>query len=229
MALLESVGIQPEDVFDPDDPDAVDNVMAAIEEEAETYEQDLDNITEYKDFNKRLRSEQSVWTISADAFLKFTDAAGNPSRPKMRYGHRPFIHVVLDDCQSSRIFRDKKLANLAIRHRHVGGLKYVKGDPERCGALGVSMYFLVQNLKAQAGGCPRAVRNNATQLVLIGKTADKQELDDIYSSVAGEVSREDFDKARSIAIGDDKHGCFIIDLHAKNSMFRKGLDREIKF
>jgi hypothetical protein len=230
-ALLESVGIQPEDVIDPDDKEAVDKVIAAIEEEAETYQLEMNLQDEYDRFKSKMDNpEISIYSIPSADFLRFTDHVGRlVPRPTLRYGHRPMIHVALDDCQSSRVFRSKKLHNLAIRHRHVGGIKYVPDDPERCGALGCSMYFMVQNIKAQHGSCPRAVRNNATQLVLIGKTADEQELNDIYSSVSGEVSRESFDKARQLAIGDDKHGCFVIDLHPKpgRSMFKKGLSREI--
>ena len=51
-------------------------------------------------------------------------------------------------------------------------MRYVEGDPERCGALGVSMYLAIQNLKAQQGGCPKPIRNNATQFAIVGKLKD---------------------------------------------------------
>ena len=154
---------------------------------------------------------------------------GKLVRPTLKYGHRPVIHCFVDDCQSTRMFRDKKFLNLCIRHRHLGGISLRKEIKDHCGALGVSLWIAVQNLKAQGGGCPRAVRNNATQMAIVGKSKDEQELQDIASSVGGEIDYEDFIKAYEYAT-DEPHSSLIIDLHPKKnhpSKFRKNMDEFI--
>ena len=155
--------------------------------------------------------------------MELTDADGNLIKPVSKYGHFPVIHVFVDDCQSSPLFRDKKFLNLAIRHRHLGGLK-------QGGALGVSLFIAIQNLTAQAGGCPRAVRNNCTQLILVGKCKDKKELEDIYKSVAGEVSYEDFTRGYEYC-SKEPFNSFVIDLHPKkpHQRFRKNMDEYLEF
>ena len=149
----------------------------------------------------------------------------------MKYGHRPCIHVFVDDCQSSKVFTDRKFLNLCIRHRHIGGIKKKKnGHKDQCGAIGCSLYIAAQNLKAQgSGGCPRAVRNNATQLVIVGKSKDEQELKDIYSSVGGEIEYEDFMQGYEYATAEP-YNSFVIDLHPKTnhpSRFRKNMNEFI--
>ena len=186
--LLRSLDVDMEDVFDPDDPNVIRHLTDVINEERDEYVEDLDRIKRYNHF-KKLTEDTGVPVMHLDpyALIEFSDEMGNLVKPTTKYGHRPCIHVFMDDCQSSAVFRDKKFLNLAIRHRHVGGIKMEKGHKEKKGALGVSLYVAIQNLKAQGGGCPRAIRNNATQLVIVGKSKDEQELKDIYSSVGGEI------------------------------------------
>lgn len=101
-----------------------------------------------------------------------------------------------------------------------------KVDKELCGSIGLSMYIAIQNLKATQGGCPRAIRNNCTQMILVGKSKDEKELDDIYSSVAGEVSKENFMEGYEYAT-KEPHNSFVIDLNPKGShksRFRKNMN-----
>ena len=93
------------------------------------------------------------------------------------------------------------------------------GDPEMCGAIGVSLYIAVQNLKASHNGLPKAIRNNSTQMVLVGKTKDSSELKDIYESVSGEVSEEDFYKCYEYATAE-KHNSLCIDLNPKKPQYK---------
>jgi hypothetical protein len=65
--------------------------------------------------------------------------------PKSKYGHKPVLHLVLDDCQSSKLFipsSTNKLLNATIRHRHLGD------------GLGLSMWFLVQKYSTSGGLSP---------------------------------------------------------------------------
>ena len=229
-ALLDSLGVEAEDIFDPDDPEATNKIKQTIESERDEYETYLERKKKWKELQKLLKTHSvSIDQIDPYLLLEFADELGQLTPPVAKYkqqskdGDRPpIIHVFCDDCQSSGIFRDKKFLNATIRHRHLGGLK---GG----GALGCSLYIAIQNLKAQAGGCPRAIRNNCTQMVIVGKSKDEQELKDIYSSIAGEVEYEHFEKAYNYATAEP-HSSLVIDLHPKKthaSRFRKNLNEYI--
>tara|TARA_R100001015_G_C4623868_1_gene181805 strand:- start:926 stop:1852 length:927 start_codon:yes stop_codon:yes gene_type:complete len=229
-ALLRSLNVDMEDVFDPDDPNVIKHLTNIIDEERDTYVEELQKIKRFNHFQK-LTQDKGIPIMNLDpyAFIEFSDEMGNLVKPTTRYGHRPCIHVFMDDCQSSAVFRDKKFLNFAIRHRHIGGIKMDKSHKELSGALGCSLYVAIQNLKAQGGGCPRAIRNNATQLIIVGKSKDEQELKDIYSSVGGEIDYEPFMKGYEYAT-KEPHNSFVIDLHPKKehpSRFRKNMNEFI--
>jgi hypothetical protein len=227
-ALLNSLDIDDEDCFDPDDPDCIPKIRNIIDEERDEYVSELTKIKRYEEFKKLYDGEIPIEKIDPYLFIEFTDEMGQLMKPTLKYGHRPCIHVFFDDCMNSPIFGDKKLMNAAIRHRHIGGMPFVKNDKEMCGAIGCSMYFAIQNLKSQSGSCPKSIRNNATQLVIVGKVKDEKELQDIYSSVAGEVSKDDFMKGYEYAT-KEPHNSFVIDLHPKkpHQRFRKNLNEYI--
>ena len=229
-ALLDSLNVDDNDVFDPDDPSATEKVMDIINDERDTYEMELERLVRWKKFEKLMSSNIPVESIDPYLFLEFCDSNGQPVAPTLKYGERPCLHVFIDDCQSSKLFRDRKFLNMVIRHRHIGGMRYVEGDPERCGAIGCSLYIAIQNLKATQGGCPKAIRNNATQMAIVGKTKDEAELKDIYSSVAGEIDYENFVQAYELATGKP-HGALVMDFHPKqpHMRFRQNLDTYLDF
>jgi len=227
-ALLDSLDVKDEDCLDPDDAECVNKIRQIVDEERDTYVSELEKIIKYKEL-KKIYDDEIIPIHSIDPYLllEFSDEMGNLVEPTLRYGHRPMIHVFFDDSQSSSVFRDKKLLNLAIRHRHLGGIPHnPKKHKELQGALGISGYFAIQNLKAQGGSCPRAIRNNATQLIIVGKVKDEKELDEIFSSVAGEIDRDKFIKGYEYATREP-HNSFVIDLHPKSvhpSRFRKNMN-----
>ena len=230
-ALIESLDIEPEDCFDPEDKKSLQHVLGIIDDERDDYVADLERIKRYKRFKKLVDGTMiPILELDPYDFLEFTDELGQMIEPKLKYGHRPNIHLWVDDCQSTKLFRSQKFANLCIRHRHVGGIKKVKdGHKDQIGAIGCSVYIAIQNLKAQQGGCPRAVRNNATQLIIVGKSKDEQELKEIYSSVGGEIEYEHFMKAYEYATAEP-HNSLVIDLHPKSchpSQFRKNMNEFI--
>ena len=53
---------------------------------------------------------------------------GTFTPPQHKYGGRnPFIGLIIDDCQSSKLFTNKRIQNLTIKHRHIGHLRAI--DP----------------------------------------------------------------------------------------------------
>ena len=132
--------------------------------------------------------------------------------------------MIFDDCLGSAVYsKPRKLNALATYSRHVGQLK-------EGGAIGVSLFFLVQSYKCQSGGLNKVVRNQCTALMVF-RTKDAAELDDIASSVAGEIDRPTFDRVYGAAIGDGEgHPFLLVDFarrptHA--SMFRRRLNEFI--
>lgn len=227
-ALLNSLDVDDDDCFDPDDPNCMDKVLQIIDDERDDYVNELDKIKRFDQFKSLYDGNLPLEEIDPYLFLEFTDEMGALIRPTTKYGHRPCIHLWLDDCQNSIIFRDRKLMNAAIRHRHIGGMPFKKNDKEFCGAIGCSMYFAIQNLKSQSGACPKCIRNNATQLIIVGKVKDEQELQDVYSSVAGEIDKKDFMEGYNYAT-KEPHNSFVIDLHPKkpHQRFRKNFNEYI--
>ena len=94
----------------------------------------------------------------------------------------------------------------------------------------MSLFFLVQSYKCQSGGLNKVVRNQCTALMVF-RTKDAAELDDIASSVAGEIDRPTFDRVYGAAIGDGEgHPFLLVDFARRSthpSMFRRRLNEFI--
>ena len=220
--VMEKLHIDPKDVEDdPDDVGVVTRIIARIEAERvdlEKYEKDLDR---YNEMIHGMRSANALFQIDDNYGVEFFNTRTNSFEPpKHKWGGRkPCIAVLFDDCQSSFLFsRPRALNNMVIKHRHLGQLS--KG-----GAIGCSLFFLLQSYKTQSGGLTKTIRGQATLLMLF-KTKNDHELDEIAEEVAGEVSHRDFMKAYNAAIRDE-HDFLFIDLHRKKehpSMFRRNLD-----
>ena len=160
-----------------------------------------------------------------DLLLQFFSDEGNFIKPVHRWnGEKPRIAVIFDDMLGSGIYsRPRKLNGLSTYSRHVGQLK-------EGGAIGVSLFFMIQSFKCQTGGLNKVIRNQCTTMLLF-KTKDRQEMKDVAESVSGEIGEDTFNKVYDTAIGDGSNYPFLfIDLHKKKehpSMFRRRLDEFI--
>ena len=160
-----------------------------------------------------------------DLLLQFFNDEDNMFlKPTHRWnGEKPKIAVMIDDAMGSMLYaKPRKLNGLATYSRHLGQLK-------EGGAIGCSLFFLIQSFKAQTGGLSKVIRNQATSLILF-KSKDKNELEDVAESVAGEIDQETFYKVYDEAIGEGHNYEFLfVDFHPKEgqSMFRQRLDKYI--
>jgi hypothetical protein len=218
--LMKELNIDENDVFeDADDPNVVQKIIDIVEEERDDLQAYLDQKKEYQRLLKML--DDNYGNIPDEMLLMFYND-GHFTPPQHRYGGRnPFIGLIIDDCQSSKLFTNKRIQNLTIKHRHIGAF-----DSDRP-SIGVSLFFLVQNYKSKSGGIDRAIRNNATNCLLF-KNKDEKEIDFIASEMAGEVSKEDFLKAYNYAMEDGNHPFLFVDLHKKehhDSMFRSRFNK----
>ena len=203
-----------EHIFDdPDDLTCIDKIKEIVNEEA----RDLERYKhEMKEYNKLMRDIREGQRVGDELMLKFFD--NDFVKPKHKWnGKKPRIAVLFDDMLGSLIYsRPRKINALSTYSRHLGQLS-------EGGSIGVSLFFLIQSFKCQTGGLNRVIRNQCTQLIVF-KTKDNKELDDIADSCGGEISKDKFIQVYDYAIetGGD-HPFLFIDLHKKPnhpSMFR---------
>jgi len=211
---------------DPDDLTTVDKIKEIVNAEA----QDLERYRhEMKEYNKLMSDIKSGNSLDDNMLLKFfntnTYGLNDFVKPKHRWnGKKPRIAVIFDDMLGSLMYsRPRKINALSTYSRHLGQL-------EEGGSIGVSLFFLIQSFKCQTGGLNRVIRNQCTQLIVF-KTKDNKELDDIADSCGGEICKEKFIQVYDYAIetGGD-HPFLFIDLHKKEnhpSMFRVNFDKFI--
>ena len=205
--------LDPKDIFDdPNDISCIDKVIAICEQERDDYD-------EYHAKMKRLQQTKKkthgLFALEHQSFVK-------EDIPKHRWnGRRPFLALFCDDVFGANLMIGKgaqKIANLCIKHRHLGQLK-------TGGSIGISCIFAMQAYKSNLGGLPKALRGNLTMLI-IGKLKSALDLDSVAEECSGEISRAEFQLVYDRAT-DTPHSFLLIDLFKKDfhpSRFRVGLD-----
>ena len=168
---------------------------------------------------KTIHSQSPLFKLSDDDLEGFyRDGDFQPPKHKWN-GKRCCMCLIIDDAMGSLLYqRPRKLNQFTIYHRHLGQLK-------EGGALGCSLFFLVQSYKAQSGGITRAIRGNVTSMILFSNKNEKM-LQEIAEELAGEVAPEVFFQVYKKAI-QQKHDFLFVDLHRKPnhpSAFRRNLD-----
>jgi len=217
-SLMSMLPIDDSDVYEnTDDPSIVDKIIKKVEEERDDlykYQQDM------KEYNKFMKNLHRGAHLEEESLFRFYRNGYFPKPEHKWGGRRPFMAVLCDDVQGSKLMTSRKIDNLVIKHRHIGSF------PDDQPSLGVSIFFLIQNYSSKAGGISRAIRNNATNM-LIFKCKDEKQLDQISSEVSGEVDKETFMKVYEKAT-DEPHSFLFIDLFPKPnhpSQFRKRFDQ----
>ena len=206
---MKRLKLEDSDIYeDPDDISCLGNIIKKIEQER-------DDLEEYREKMKRWNELQNqiqfrTGEVDQDLLLDFYNA-GRFEKPQHRWnGKVPCIAILFDDVVGSMLFTKgiRQLNKLTIYHRHIGQFK-------DGGAVGCSLFFLVQSYKAQAGGISKCIRNNITHMAL-WRTKNKKELEDISQEMSGEVDQETFYKLYEYAT-QGKHDFLFIDLHPKDS------------
>jgi len=210
-----------EHVFqDVDDPNVIDKIKDIVKQEAEDLERYQE---ELKRYNKLMKDLKEGKYMDDDLLLQFFSDDGHFTKPEHKWnGMKPRIAVIFDDMLGSGIYsKPRKLNGLSTYSRHIGSLK-------EGGAIGVSLFFMIQSFKCQTGGLNKVIRNQCTSMCLF-KTKDKQEMKDVAESVSGEIDEETFTKVYDKAIREP-YDFLYIDLHKKKehpSMFRRRFDEFI--
>jgi hypothetical protein len=205
---------------DIDDTAVIDKIKDIVKGEAEDLERYKE---ELKTYNKIIKDLKDGKRLDDDILLQYFGDDNYFQKPEHRWnGEKPRIAVIFDDMLGSGIYsKPRKLNGLSTYSRHVGQLK-------EGGAIGVSLFFMIQSFKCQTGGLNKVIRNQCTSMCLF-KTKDKQEMKDVAESVSGEINEELFTKVYDTAI-IEPYDFLFIDLHKKKehpSMFRRKLDEFI--
>jgi hypothetical protein len=222
--LMKRLKVDPQDVFeDPDDVTCLDKIKGAIEAEAADLDRYQQEMERYKKLMKLIHSESPLFRLpETDLEAFFRDGDFKPPQHKYN-GRKPCCALLIDDALGSAIYGKgiRKLNHMTILHRHIGQL--ASG-----GAIGLSLFFLLQSYKAQAGGISRPIRHQATSLIVFS-LKDSKQLQEISEECSGEVSPEVFMKVYDRAI-QEKHDFLFIDLHSRPnhpSGFRRNFDEFI--
>ena len=218
-AQFRRLGVAEDDIFNPDDPHVVQKIIDIVNAERDDlleYRQKLAMLKELKEIIK------NPWDLSENyhLFSEFIGLDGNWIEPEHKWGGRkPKIAVMVDDAQSTAIFRNRRFLNLVTRSRHIGSMP---GDEA---SIGISMFICCQNYTATGGGLPKVVRGNLTHFAMF-RNKNRDELNLVAKEMSGEVSPEKFLEVYDYIMSDeeDKHVFMFVDLHRKPnhpSMFRK--------
>jgi hypothetical protein len=173
---------------------------------------------QWKLLSHKLRNGVDLGGDDDDAMLNlYNPLTREFEKPEHRWGGKsPMCAILFDDVVGSMLFTKgiRKLNKMTIYHRHISPFSYG-------GAVGVSLFFLIQTYKATSGGISKCIRNNTTSMALF-KTKNDKELKDIQEELGGEVDRETFYKMYEYAVLEP-HSFLFIDLHPKKPeyAFRK--------
>lgn len=215
--------INEEDIYTDMNNESVEKVIQQVELEAKEWAEYEKQLELWKLWKKLLKSKKPIDEIQPELLIAFMengilDMEELGTEPKSKYGHKPVLHLVLDDCQSSQLFipsTKNKLLNATIRHRHIGN------------GLGISMWFLVQSYSTNSG-LPKAIRDNSTILVLF-PMKNANNVMKIIEEIGGNIDEETFNKVYDYATKDNLHDFLVIEFSPskKKYMFRRNWDEAI--
>lgn len=218
--LMDRLKLNEEDIYDnPDDISCLDKIKASIEQERDDLQEALAKLEKWKMLNHKINNRIPLKDEDDNILLDLFNSQTNQfEKPTHKWNFKkPKLAILFDDCIGSGIYTKgiKKLNNMVTLHRHLGPF-------DSGGALGASLFFLVQSYKCQNGGLSKVIRNNATSIALF-KTKSEKELKEIQEECSGEISEDTFYKLYDYAT-DEPFSFLFIDLHKKKehpSGFRK--------
>lgn len=222
-SILSMINIEEDDMYeDTDDLTIIDNIISKVEEEGILYDEYHNKMKDYNEFDKKIRNNQFN-LISDEDLETYMNERNEIVKPEHYLnGRRPKIACIFDDILGSYLMSKgiRKVNNLAIKHRHVAPVTSEGG-----GSVGINNFFLTQNFRCQSGGISKPIRSNCNSLIIF-KTKNENEFNDLRDEVAGEIGKELFSKIYDLAT-NEPHSFLFIDFNPKKehpSRYRKNLD-----
>lgn len=182
--------------------EALDEIIQDIQKKHLEYEESI----EYKKAFKRwLKNRETV----ADIHLLGKKGYAMPETVEW-----PQACIFIDDMTNTNLMINKiesKLANVALRHRHIDG-------------VGVTIFAAFQTFKA---GMPVQVRKNLG-LILLFPNCNMKEIEDIYTEVSNNISYQKFREILFEAT-KDQHSFLCIDKLCDDPTKQFGINFNQKF
>jgi hypothetical protein len=206
---LDELGVLEGDRLESCDNAAMERVISEVTAESKEwtlYKKKLATWTKIHTAKDVKDIEPAILSMAESFDLLDEDAA----KPKSKYGHRPVLHCVIDDCQGSALMcpgPKSKLVNTCIRHRHLGD------------GLGCSMWICVQSWSA-LGSLPRPCRENATGTCLWWSPHEQQR-EKMAEELADRRGPDVFMRAYEEATQGD-HDFLFVDFYSKQARYRAG-------
>jgi len=202
--MMESLNIRPEDVLSPNDPQAVQKIIAEIEKER-------DDLLVYREKLKRWKA----FNHSLDKYLlEFFDPVTRQFEPPKHWlnGRKPVVGIFADDIQSSSLIGSKAFKNLCIKCRHIGAFQ--SGEAP----IGCSIFVCVQNYTASGNeGIPKSIRGNIN-CCACWKSGNWKEIDLLATELSGVIPKHQILQAYDYVMNkepDNRHNFLFIDLTPK--------------
>ena len=218
------------DAFDPEtnlkEPrkNSADDIEEFVSGLAEYYDNYLDEMEMYNELKKRKKEELEILDLDYYYEKGIVDEEGFIKKPDYKYHNKPPRAVaIIDDAVGTDVYIGtgaKKMTSLALKHRHIAPMRHG-------GVLGVSICLLSQTLATQMGSIPRAVRENSTHVIIVGKTKDEGKQKQTYEEMGDGLTQEQFFTLWNYACPeDDPHSFLFLDYNPKDKSkkYRKCFD-----
>ena len=204
--------VDEEDIYEDMTNASVIAVLDEVKNEKREWDEYLEKLQIFKEYQRLLKSKKHTDEYDDEFMLKCYDMGifdmDFSQPPVSKYGHKPVLHLVVDDCQSSALFNPStknKFLNAVIRHRHIAD------------GLGISMWILIQNYATQSG-LPKAIRENCTVLIVF-PVKDTNMIKTIQQECGGEIGEDEFYKMFEYAT-DSPHSFLSIEFSPKKPEYK---------
>lgn len=202
-----------DDIINEFTEEKLDEVLEDIKREAEETEKYLKYKKAYLKFQKTPLSKIESMDPEDLQMLFINDFKNPKDLPnKPRYPNGVVNCLILDDCLGSNAFKNSRknsLVKAILNSRHM-----------RC-----QFFITAQNLKA----INKSIRANTSVFVLFKFASKKIILEDLYESISGLITIEDFERIYEFAT-DNPHDALVVDTtQKKENVFRLNQDKIIIF
>ena len=205
--------------------DTADHIEGFVNGLAEYYDDYLDKMEIYNELKKK---KHNLDVDEYDDFIEMglMDDAGHIMKPEYKYHNKPpRVVALIDDCVGTDVFignGSKKMTSLALKHRHISPMRHG-------GVLGVSLCLLSQTIATQQGSIARAVRENSTHVIIVGKTKDTNKQKQMYDELGDGLEKDDFMLLWDFATMESPHDFLFLDYNPKKGLspYRRNFDTYI--
>jgi len=218
------------EAFDPEtnlrEPrkDTANDIEEFVNGLAEYYDNYLDEMEMYNELKGKRKEELEMMDLEYYYEKGIVDEFGYIQKPDYKYHNKPPRAVALiDDAVGTDVFIGtgaKKMTSLALKHRHISPMRHG-------GVLGVSLCLLAQTIATQMGSIPRAVRENSTHIIIVGKTKDEKKQKQTYEEMGDGLTQEQFFALWNFACPENEpHSFLFLDYNPKDKgkKYRKCFD-----